>query len=129
MIALTTSESYIRQLYNRMAIEIQRQLVVKSRVTRAAMYKNGVQWGAVYKDEFHQKHNPKVNVPSIMRRPEFKFAKKWAISGILCDNGSGDMAPYIVAMETDVWKKDKLYSQFTADKVAQITNEYYRFVK
>ncbi|KAI9840211.1 MAG: hypothetical protein M1837_001839 [Sclerophora amabilis] len=116
-VVLSSSQSYDRQVYQELRIQ---EPVPQPRPRKyTPRYYDGVIWGRIIRDEFHQEKGRDAKTPNLFQnflgRP---FT--WMLSGTPFEVSPADMESYIKALQTDHWEKDPTFARCTAPRVKEL---------
>ena len=93
-----------------------------------------LQWGLIYRDEFHKERKQSSRTPTLIREineshENWKYPTLWFLSGTLFEKGLLDLVVYIALLETKGWLARQKYKMYTSNKVADIGKVFERLVK
>ena len=128
-VVLTSSGSYEGQVHKILRSEVVHPPPVKgSRLRRPTAYADFVQWGRVFRDEFHLEKSIGTKSISIIKGLQ-GVPYKWMMSGTPFEVSPNDLEGYIGVLETPEWKADERLRECTVERLQDMGKRFGALVR
>ena len=132
---LTTSGSYRSQLGDLIRFEIRPAAYSeRNRLIQEAVTKPDLQWGFIYRDEFHKEKKSTSSTPILIEQInnlhlDWEYPILWFLSRTPFKKGPSDLEAYISLLESEEWLNKRKYKRYTNGKVIKMGKCFEKLVK